>query len=96
MIDYNELAELRKIQIAKKWNRAIFHEMTFAKLMRNERKFCVLFRKNFVKGNPKLNGFLFVYMYTKTGFCLFTSIPKLVSVCLHVYQNWFLFVYINT
>ena len=70
-------------------------------------KFCVLFPKNFVNENPNLNVFFFVYMYTKTvfclwnyipipGFCLFTCIPKLVSVCLHVYLNWFLLVCMYT
>ena len=50
--DYNEIAELRKTRVAKKRNRAILREMTFANDCANccffatKEKFCVSFRKN--------------------------------------------------
>ena len=58
--DYNEIAELRKTRVAKKRNRAILREMTFANDCVNccffaqnwcatKEKFCVSFRKNCAK-----------------------------------------------
>ena len=40
--DYNEIAELRKIRVAKKRNRAILREMTFA----NDCANCCFFAQN--------------------------------------------------
>ena len=68
--DYNEIAELRKTRVAKKRNRAVLREMTFAndcancfffgaKLMRNERKILRFvpqkLRKSFANGKPTYN-----------------------------------------
>ena len=68
--DYNEIAELRKTRVAKKRNRAILREMTFAnycanccffraKLMRNERKILRFvpqkLRKSFANGNSNVD-----------------------------------------
>ena len=70
------VAELRKIWVSQKRNRAILLEMTFANDCANccffSRKTDAQIKKNFANGNPKLN------TYHKISFLFFLDFPAFI------------------
>ena len=86
-----------KTRVAKKRNRAILREMTFANDCENccffvqnwcatKEKFCVSFRKSFANGNPKLNRFnLLRYLVYITQL---DSIHRSFTALLQGTQGW--------